>query len=372
MSTSSDAVDEEDIPDTDATPSNAVFFPSRKLGPGGALAVRAGVAVGCLLLATVVVYLTRGGYYDNQGGLGSINILDAFYFATVSLSTTGYGDIVPSTDAARLVNAIIITPLRLIFLIVLVGSALEVLTNRTRAEFRESRWRKKLKDHTVVIGYGVKGRSAVQALVDNGVSTRDITVVSSDESAIEEATSIGCVGFVGNARRAGILERARVDVASRVIIAANADDTAALITLNVRRLSPSCTIVVAAREAQNVELLRQSGANSVITTSESAGRLMGISLVSPTAGHLMEDLLDPSQGLEVIERDVAPAEYGALVGQLADGGELVLAVVHSGAVHRFDEAYERRLCAGDKIVVIRHGAGHPSGAGPAAVRSHQD
>ncbi|MEI8081487.1 MAG: potassium channel family protein [Actinomycetes bacterium] len=349
-----DAVDAEDQPGADKLAAISVYFPSRRLGPGGALAVRAGVAIGCLLLATLVVYFTRAGYYDSQGGLGNITILDAFYFATVSLSTTGYGDIVPSTDAARLVNALIITPLRLIFLIVLVGSAIEVLTNRTRAEFREARWRKKVKDHTVVIGYGVKGRSAVKALMDNGVPASSIAVVGSEQSSVEEATAIGCVSFVGNARRSEVLSRARVDLASRVVIAANADDTAALITLNVRNLNANCTIVVAAREAQNVPLLRQSGADSVITTSEAAGRLMGISLVSPTAGHLMEDLLDPGQGLEVIERQVTRPEYGAPVGRLADEGELVLAIVHNGVVQRFDEVIERRLSEGDRIVVIRH------------------
>jgi voltage-gated potassium channel Kch len=40
-------------------------------------------------------------------------------YATVTLSTTGYGDIVPVTDAARLVNTVLITPIRVIFLILL-------------------------------------------------------------------------------------------------------------------------------------------------------------------------------------------------------------------------------------------------------------
>lgn len=347
-----------------------VFFPTHKESPAKALAVRAAVAGACLLLTTCIVYFGRAGYYDSQSGsLGTITFLDSFYFATVSLSTTGYGDIVPSSDMARFLSAVVITPLRIIFLIVLVGSALEVLTTRTRAEFQMARWRKTVRNHTVVIGFGVKGRSAAQALIDNGGDPRQIVVVGAEAHHIEEASALGCVGFVGNARRSEVLHRAEVERAARVIVATDSDDTAVLITLNVRRLNPTATIVAAAREAQNVALLRQSGANSVITTAEAAGRLMGISLISPTAGNLMEDLLDPGEGLEVTEREVVPKEYGALVGTLADAGEIVLAIVRNDVVTRFDQARNEQLCAGDRIVVIRHLVGRP---GDRAARESAD
>jgi voltage-gated potassium channel len=50
----------------------------------------------------------------------------------VTLPVIGYGDIVPATTAARLVNTVVITPMRVMFLIILVGTTLHVLTERTR------------------------------------------------------------------------------------------------------------------------------------------------------------------------------------------------------------------------------------------------
>jgi voltage-gated potassium channel len=50
----------------------------------------------------------------------------------VTLPAIGYGDIVPVTTAARLVNTVVITPMRVMFLIILVGTTLQVLTERTR------------------------------------------------------------------------------------------------------------------------------------------------------------------------------------------------------------------------------------------------
>ncbi|MGG8409886.1 ion channel, partial [Streptomyces sp. 12297] len=100
------------------------------------------------------------------------------------LSTTGYGDIVPYSDSARLMNILLITPLRVLFLIILVGTTLEVLTERTREEWRLNRWRKQLRDHTVVVGFGTKGRSALQTLLATGLKKESVVVVDPSSKVI--------------------------------------------------------------------------------------------------------------------------------------------------------------------------------------------
>lgn len=86
------------------------------------------MALFVLFLTALVVWLDRGGYHDNADG--TVDLLDCVYYATVTLSTTGYGDIVPSSDSARLINILGVTPLRVAFLIILVGTTLEVLRRR--------------------------------------------------------------------------------------------------------------------------------------------------------------------------------------------------------------------------------------------------
>lgn len=60
-----------------------------------------------LALTTLIVYADHEGYNDNSDG--SVDFLDSAYYATVTLSTTGYGDITPVSDTARLVNILVIT-----------------------------------------------------------------------------------------------------------------------------------------------------------------------------------------------------------------------------------------------------------------------
>ncbi len=111
-----------------------------------------------------------------------LSFLDCLYYATVSLSTTGYGDITPFTPSARLVNVLVITPLRVAFLIVLVGTTVETLTTQSRQALKIQRWRNSVRNHTVVVGYGTKGRTAVAAMVGDGVAPADIVVVDTDHA----------------------------------------------------------------------------------------------------------------------------------------------------------------------------------------------
>lgn len=319
-----------------------------------AIVIRIAVALLCVVATAVLVWVERAGYRDLDGNLKTG--LDAFYYATVTLSTTGYGDITPVSESARLTNILIITPLRFLFLIVLVGTTIEVLTERSRQQFRYHRWRRRVKKHTVVIGYGMKGRSAVQALIDQGYPADHIVVVDNNGASIKAATAAGCVGVLGDARREEVLRQASVPEAERVIVAADRDDTSVLVTLTARRLNPGATIAAAAREEQNIGVLRQGGADVVIPTAESAGRLLGLSIIAPNAGEVIEDLLEPVAGLNILERAVRREDIGLSPARLIKNGEIVLTVIRHGISHRFDSGKIRVLQPGDIIVVIKANA----------------
>ena len=329
------------------------MLPSRDLNPAWQIGFRVLIAVGALLATAIIVYLERDCYDDN-GVLGDITFIDALYYATVSLSTTGYGDIAPVCESARLVNVLVITPLRFVFLIVLIGTTVEVLTKQTRAELRRRSWRRKVNDHTVIIGFGVKGRSAASMLLENGVPADQIVVVANDREAIDDAKRMGIVGVNGDGRRSDVLTEAATERAKQVIIATDEDDTSVLVTLTVRRLNPSANIVCAVREAANTDILRQSGADSVIPTAESAGNLMALTLISPEAGALMEDLLESRRGLEVVQRPITKEELGLAPHEIKGGKEIVLAVVRDGDIRKFnDDRVIRVLDKNDELVVIR-------------------
>ncbi|WP_371677682.1 TrkA family potassium uptake protein [Streptomyces sp. NBC_01276] len=302
----------------------------------------------CVLFLTVlIVWLDRGGYHDNANE--EVDLLDCFYYATVTLSTTGYGDIVPYSDSARLINILVITPLRVLFLIILVGTTLEVLTERTREEWRLRRWRKNLREHTVVVGFGTKGRSALQTLLATGLQREQIVIVDPSAKVIDSANAEGFTGVVGDATRSDVLLRAEVQKARQIVIATQRDDTAVLVTLTARQLNRGAKIVAAVREEENAPLLKQSGADAVITSASAAGRLLGLSVLSPSAGTVMEDLIHQGSGLDLIERPVRKAEVGRGVRETED---LVISVLRGHRLLAYDDPHASPLQLTDRLITI--------------------
>jgi voltage-gated potassium channel len=301
-----------------------------------------------VLVNWLLVVVERDSYTDNVDG--HVSVVDALYYTTVTLSTTGYGDITPVTTGARLINALLVTPMRLLFVVILVGTTIQALTERSREELRLNRWRSRVRDHVVVVGYGAKGRNAVRALLLKGHPKDRIVVVDSDRRTLAEAGQAGFVTVEGSGTRTAVLTEALVDRAGTVIVALDRDDTSILVTLTARQISPDVTVVATVREAENASLLRQSGATSVIVTSETAGRLLGLAADSPDTVDVVEDLLSFGSGLDIVERDVRPEEAGHAPGDLVPA---VLAVVRDGRRYAFDEPEVRTLRAGDRLVQVQ-------------------
>lgn len=330
--------------------SGRVQLPERSRSPWFELTRRLLLAVSILVGTVMLVYFDREGYRDASDPNNRVSLLDAIYYTTVTLSTTGYGDITPVSDQARLINAFIITPARIGFLVLLIGTTLEVLASQGREQFRIARWRNRMHDHVVVIGYGRKGRSAVEVLTRNGRSRDEIVVVDPNPTALDDAKYDKLAIVRGDATRRDSLRRAKVEDATQVIITTDRDDTNVLSTLTVRQLNPDAFIVAAVREEENVPLARQSGADSVVTSSDAVGRLLGLSSLSPNLGSVLEDLLSYGHGLEVAERELLVNEVGRQPQQLPDQ---VIAVIRDEKVYRYFDPVVSQLARGDQLIVVR-------------------
>lgn len=311
----------------------------------------------------MLVWLDKDGYSEH------LTFIDAVYYSAVSLSTTGYGDITPVTQTARLVNILVVTPMRVAFLMLLVGTTLSVLTEDSRKTLQLQRWRKTVRNHTIVVGYGTKGRSAVEALIAEGMPPSEIVVIDDNQEALSHAENRGLIAVHGNATKSDVLKIAGVSRARSVVVAPSSDDTAVLVTLSVREINQGVNIVASVREGENQHLLEQSGADSVVISSETAGRLLGIATSTPTVVEMIEDLLSPDAGFAVAERAIIDDEVGANPRHLAD---IVLGVVRSGELYRLDSPEAETVEPGDRLLYIRYTDETPDDLSEAARAEEED
>ncbi len=330
-----------------------VHLPGGEGSPLGKIGTRILLAVGLIVFVALLTYVGRAGYVDPEDD--SVSLLDAFYYSTVSITTTGYGDVRPVTDGTRLVTTLVVTPARVLFLILLVGTTLEVLADRTRTAYRLARWRSKLTGHTIVCGYGTKGRSATSILLAHGADPSSIIVIDDSQAGRLSAEAAGLATVAGSAAEQDVLTEAGIADAKKVIVAVDRDDAAVLVTLTARELAPDAAIVAAAREDQNVHLLKQSGADSVISSSASAGRLLGMATETPEIANVLEDLLEIGEGLDIVGHTISADETGSASGR--DNWGPIVGVVRERELIHFDDPRAAELHEGDRVITLRSHTG---------------
>lgn len=338
---------------------NVLRLPGESTWP--ALLRRLALAIGLIGAVSLLLWIDRDGLRDTAHPNEPIRFSGVLYFTVVSLTTVGYGDIVPVTEGARLINAILLTPIRIFLWALFLGTAYElsVLRFRLREEYQMRSLRERLSDHVIVCGFGVVGRSVVAELLAHGHPKDGIVVIDPDETAIEEAVARDLVAIRGDASSESILQAAAIEKAAYVLAAPHRDDACVLISLTVRNLNPKTHLVAAAREEENVKLLYRAGANLVVAPSVSGGRLMATAVRQEAVPHVLEDLLSFGHGLDVGEHVVGAEEAGRPAHQLgALTGKLVLEVTRGDERVPFSACADLPLAAGDVVVYLD--PGHPA------------
>src|SRR3546814_521517 len=199
------------------------------------LATRLGVAFLLIGVVVLVHWSDRAGLQDSYDG--HVGFLDVVYFTMISVTTTGFGDITPVSDRSRLIEAVIVTPIRIAVLFIFIGTAYQFALKRTWEKWRMARIQAKLTDHIVVLGFGISGSEAVRELIARGTDPAQIVVIDQARGRINAAEHMGCNVLEGDASNDDTLLHTQIAQARSVPVSACRGDTSILIVRTVRHLS---------------------------------------------------------------------------------------------------------------------------------------
>ena len=306
-------------------------------------------AMAALLGILILIHwLERDGHKDTHDG--SVSFLDVIYFTMISATTTGYGDIVPVTDRTRLFDAIVVTPIRILFLLILAGSAYAFVARRSWERFIMKRIQRTLCDHIVIAGFGTKNTRAVKELIDLGSDPKDIVVIDTSDDRLEKAKAMGCTVLKADATRDETLRAVHIDRAKLMIISAGRDDTSILICLTARHHAPDLRISVAVNAEDNEIPAKRAGADVVVNPLDFAGLLLATTHGGQHIADYLADLASREGRVQLIERDVKPEEVGKSLNEISDG--LGLRIIRDGTPYGFWRPQVRKLEPGDIIMEI--------------------
>jgi len=313
------------------------------------LATRLGIAILLFVLVFSLLWWDREGLRDSLDG--EISFSDIVYFTMITVSTVGYGDIVPVSTRARLLDALVITPIRLGIWLLFLGTAYQLIIRQYMEGHRMATLRATLNRHIIICGFGHTGLSAAKELMARGVTAEQIVVVDPLEERVRLAGSLGVAAFQADATQEAVLRDAVIDKAKAVIIAAGRDDSSTLMLLTIRHLNPKVRIIVSAKEEENVKLFKQGGADAIVSPATFGGYIIAAAVDHGHMVQYLDDLLTAGGRVSLLERTVEPGEIGKTPADLKP--DVLLRLYRGGTLISLLELEQAgRLQAGDILVLL--------------------
>lgn len=284
------------------------------------------------------------------------SFLDAIYMTITTITTVGFKEVHPLSQAGRIFSIFII--------IGGVGGALYILTNimgyilegqfgitmgRRRMKTKIAR----LKDHFILCGYGRVGQEIAQAFSEEGAP---FVIIANNEQHIAKAEKEGYLYIFGDATSDEVLKEAGIERAHGLVAAVGSDTDNTFITLSARELRPDLFIEARSSGPESEGKLRRAGADRIISPHAIGGRRMAMLALRPAVVDFI-DTVTYGRGRELQLENVDVASGSPLVGRTMEqarsqNGITVLAMRKKSGKLVANPPGEETIEDGDRLIVI--------------------
>ncbi|MGB0892397.1 MAG: potassium channel family protein, partial [Flavobacteriaceae bacterium] len=207
---------------------------------------RAIILILLIILLGVLGYMIISGY----------GFVDALYMTVITITTVGFGEVHPFTNADKLFSVfLILTSISVVGYTV--SSFSEYLvTGQLFQHFKHKKVEKKiagLKNHTIVCGYGRNGKQAITKLKNY---KKDFVVVEKNKEIIQKLDAEGVLNIEGDATTDETMLRAGINNAQNLITALPSDADNLFVVLTASQLNKKCKIISRASKETSYNKLK--------------------------------------------------------------------------------------------------------------------
>jgi voltage-gated potassium channel len=286
-------------------------------------------------------------------------LFESVYMALTTITTIGYGEIIPLGRAGRIFNIFYIV-IGVATVLVAFGVLTQAMIELELSGYFQKRRRRRminnLKSHFIVCGYGRVGRSASEELKKSGVP---ILVVDKSEERVERAIQAGLLAVAADSTRDEVLRDVGIDRARGLIAALSTDADNTYLILTAKALNPLLPVATRVSEEESERKLRRAGADVVFAPYTITGQRLSQSLLKPHVNEFIDFTTGNDMGLDIRIEQVqvsATSEYvskSLRQAQLrADLGVIVLAIRKVSGQMIFNPPADAEIGAGDHLIVM--------------------
>jgi voltage-gated potassium channel len=244
--------------------------------------------------------------------LSETNFLDSLYMTIITMTTVGFGEVHPLNRPEKIFTIFLIL-VSIIFYAYSVTALSEYLVNGKLLQLLKLRKVQqkiqKLKNHTIVCGYGRNGKQAVIKLKNFNMAC---VVIENDKALIEELERDNLLYIEGDATQDESIQKAAVHNAKSLITALSSDADNLFVVLSARQLNKNMIIISRASNESSINKLKIAGANNIIMPDKIGGMHMASLVVTPDLVEFVDRLTmldEGSTNLEEISVNDLPPEF---------------------------------------------------------------
>lgn len=307
-----------------------------------------GLAV-LILILTVVIGTV--GYVVIEGWSFS----DAAYMTIISLTTTGFTEVRPLSDAGRGLTAFVIVS-GIASLAYVGGRVLQLaIESYLIRRGRMDRQIQRLRGHVILCGFGRMGRHIASDLAQASVP---FVVLESDPDIAPSLDRLGYLHIVGDASSDSLLKEAGVERARGLIAVVSSDAENVYTTLTAKAINPEITIVARALSDESEPKLRTAGADRVIKPYEMVGRRIAQLVIRPAMIEFVDTIARSNSG-EITMEEITVSQDSSLVNVMLRDTDIrsclnviIVAIRRGDEYLIYNPGPENRIEVGDRLVAI--------------------
>ncbi|CAM3714161.1 voltage-gated potassium channel protein [Parendozoicomonas haliclonae] len=249
----------------------------------------------------LLFYASYGSLYFGKGFAPPINdLVTAVYFSIVTMTTVGYGDIIPKTESARLFSVSMIVAGITVFATSLTTVFGPILHRGLSKLVRSREPQMERKNHFIVCGVSVLSASTIIQLRQRGLPLTLVTTKTLDELAQLEQRAGGKLDIVtGDSTDNEILEAAGVRDCRALLAVTDDDAFNAFVVLTAKEMNPDIKTVLVVNDAKNMRKVKQVKADVVLSPQLFGSEILASVLSGEDLDHqkLISMLLTSGHGL---------------------------------------------------------------------------